>query len=62
MLRVYDKQLEQNKKLEKAEKPLITDSWVRWELELKEGCSVNAAELLIQGKSIHEPIETSGSL
>lgn len=54
MLRVYDKQLEQNKKLEKTGKPLIAHPWVRWELELKEERSVKASELLIQGKSINE--------
>jgi hypothetical protein len=54
MLRVYDKQLEQNKKLEKAGKPLIAHPWVRWELELKDERSVKAAELLIQGKNINE--------
>ncbi|MCC8024724.1 MAG: replication initiation factor domain-containing protein [Clostridium sp.] len=54
MLRVYDKQLEQNKKLEKTSKTLINYPWVRWELELKDERSQQAVEALIQGKSINE--------
>lgn len=34
MLRVYDKKCEQNKKLKTLGKPLLTDDWVRWELEM----------------------------
>lgn len=34
-LRVYDKQLEQNKKLTYSDSPLISTPWVRWEMECK---------------------------
>lgn len=54
MLRVYDKQLEQNKILGNTGKPLITSPWVRWELELKGERSQSAVDALIQGKSINE--------
>ena len=54
MLRVYDKQLEQNKKLEKLSEPLIDYPWVRWELELKAERAQQAVNALIDGMSINE--------
>ena len=54
MLRVYDKQLEQNKKLKKAGSPLIGHAWVRWELELKAERSQKAADALANGMGIND--------
>lgn len=48
MLRIYDKQAEQNKKLLSAEQPPIEHTWVRWELELKRERAQQVMELLIQ--------------
>lgn len=53
MLRVYDKQLEQNKKAEKEE-DMIREAWVRWELELKNDRANMAVDLLIQRKELGE--------
>ena len=55
MLRVYDKQLEQNKKAA-DETDLIQEPWVRWELELKNERANIAADLLIQRKELGEVI------
>lgn len=52
MLRVYDKQLEQNTKLEAAGKTTIEHEWVRWELELKDERARVAAEYFVAGLSI----------
>lgn len=54
MLRIYDKQLEQNKKLKKAGEPLLTSPWVRWELELKNERAIEVCNLFAQGKGINE--------
>lgn len=56
MLRVYDKQLEQNAKLEKKEEPLIETAWVRWELELKGSYAERAVRFLINGMQLGELI------
>lgn len=47
-LRVYDKMLEQNEKLKNNKQPLLTEPWVRWELELKDERAISAANLIIQ--------------
>lgn len=52
MLRVYDKKLEQNKKLKSQDKPLIDHDWVRWELECKDERANRVADLLIDGKNL----------
>lgn len=51
MLRVYDKQLEQNNKASDPDK-VITEKWIRWELELKDARANIAADFLIQRKQI----------
>lgn len=53
MLRIYDKQLEQNEKLLKNGEPLILRPWVRWELELKEERAQQAAKMLVSGLSLN---------
>lgn len=55
MLRIYDKQLEQNQKSEKEEDK-ITEPWVRWELELKNDRANIASDWLIQRKSLGEVV------
>lgn len=54
MLRVYDKQLEQNEKLLKSGEPPILQSWVRWELELKEERAQQASDLLVSGLCLND--------
>lgn len=54
MLRVYDKQLEQNEKLLKSSEPPILHPWVRWELELKEERAQQASDMLVSGLSLNE--------
>lgn len=52
MLRIYDKQLEQNEKhVPTGESPIETP-WVRWELELKKERAQQAVSLIIQGFGI----------
>lgn len=52
MLRIYDKQQEQNiKRLKSCDAPIETP-WVRWELEMKKERAQRAAELISQGMSI----------
>ncbi len=51
MLRVYDKQLEQNQKAE-SEDVMHPEAWVRWELELKNERANIAADLLVSGKDL----------
>lgn len=55
MLRLYDKQLEQNRRAEKEEDK-IPYPWVRWELELKSQRANIAADYLIQRMSLGEVI------
>lgn len=55
MLRLYDKQLEQNRRAEKEEDK-IPYPWVRWELELKNQRANIAADYLIQRMSLGEVI------
>lgn len=52
MLRVYDKQLEQNEKLLACGERPIEQTWVRWELELKGERAKAACNLIMQGVSI----------
>lgn len=52
MMRVYDKRLEQNKKLKSQDKPLIEYEWYRWELECKDERANRVADLLIDGKNL----------
>ena len=54
MLRIYDKQLEQNEKLLKSGESPILRPWVRWELELKDERAHQTADLLISGLSMNE--------
>lgn len=54
MLRVYDKQLEQNEKLLKCGGSPILRPWVRWELELKAERAQEAAKMLISGLSLND--------
>lgn len=51
MLRVYDKQLEQNGKRGDSEEPIMYE-WVRWELELKGERAQLAAKSMIDGISV----------
>jgi len=51
-LRVYDKQLEQNAKRKDGKEPLLTDPWVRWELELKDHRANRAARCLVDGMEL----------
>ncbi len=53
-LRIYDKQLEQNKKLISNGELPIMHPWIRWEIELKQERAEVAANLIIQGRSINE--------
>lgn len=46
-LRVYDKRLEQNRKLERARKPMISTPWTRWELECKDSRADAVARKLV---------------
>lgn len=55
MLRVYDKQLEQNQKAADPEST-IDDPWVRWEMELKNDRANIAADFLIQRKHVGQII------
>lgn len=55
MIRVYDKQLEQNQRAASLE-DLINDPWVRWEIELKNDRANIAADFLIQRKELGEII------
>ncbi len=55
MLRIYDKQLEQNKKAA-DEEDLIQDAWIRWELELKNERANIAVDKLIQKKELGDLI------
>lgn len=47
-LRVYDKQLERNKKLA-ASGVCVDNPWVRWELELKNDRAISVSKMLIAG-------------
>ena len=55
MLRVYDKQLQQNQKAATPE-DLINEPWIRWEIELKNDRANIAADFLIQRKELGEII------
>lgn len=52
MLRIYDKQAEQNAKRTKDGRPLIEDTWLRWELELKHSNAHQSAIALSHGKTV----------
>lgn len=52
MLRIYDKQAEQNKKRLSADMPPLEYTWVRWELELKRDRAQRVMELILQGADI----------
>lgn len=51
-MRVYDKKLEQNAKLEAKGEPLINYEWVRWELELKDDRANEVIDKLISQQNI----------
>lgn len=53
MLRVYDKQLQQNQKAATPE-DLINEPWIRWEIELKNDRANIAAGFLIDRKELGE--------
>ena len=52
MLRIYDKQLETMEKALACGTAPDTTPWVRWELELKKDRAVQAADLIISGKTV----------
>lgn len=52
MLRVYDKQAEQNSKLPEDSEDRIDFAWVRWELEAKKDYAHRIAEYLASGETI----------
>lgn len=54
MIRIYDKQLEQNEKLLKNNQPPILHPWIRWEIELKHERAEAASKLIVQGRSVNE--------
>lgn len=54
-LRVYDKQLEQNSKIENADNK-IKNKWVRWELELKQGRAQQFVAKLLSGLSLGDTV------
>lgn len=54
MLRIYDKQAEQNAKLARYGEPSIETPWLRWELELKHSNAHNSAVSLSNGKPVAE--------
>lgn len=56
MLRVYDKQLEQSKKLLASGEAPIMYPWVRWEMELKRERAQVAAKLISTGANLNEII------
>lgn len=53
-LRIYDKQLEQNKKNSNSEIPPIFYSWVRWELECKGERANSVADFILSGVNLGE--------
>lgn len=56
MLRVYDKQLEQSKKLLASGEAPIMYPWVRWEMELKRERAQVAVRLISSGANLNEII------
>lgn len=54
MFRIYDKQAEQNVKLERAGEPLIEHPWVRWEMEIKQERANKAARSLASGMPVSD--------
>lgn len=52
MLRVYDKQLEQNAKLVFSGQPPLAYTWVRWELEIKKERAQQFVSRLLSGSSL----------
>lgn len=56
MLRVYDKQLEQNKKRFASSEEPITHPWVRWEMELKRERAQAAARLIASNANLNEVV------
>lgn len=55
-LRVYDKQLEQNKKNVGSDIPVIIHPWVRWEMECKNKRANSVADLILSGHDLGEII------
>lgn len=54
MMRIYNKQLEQNKGKDINDENYIHDAWIRWELELHKDRANEVARLLLQQLSIGE--------
>ena len=52
MLRIYDKQLEQNEKLIASGSAPLEYTWVRWELEIKDKRAQKFVDLIAMGMSI----------
>lgn len=52
MLRIYDKQLEQNKKMKSVGRPVSDVPWVRWELEIKHDLADNAVDEIIRNRDV----------
>lgn len=55
MLRVYDKRLEQNRKIEQ-EQDKLQEPWVRWEFELKNERANIAADMLVKQMPLGEVV------
>ena len=53
-LRVYDKQLEQNKKNSNSDIPSVIFPWVRWEMECKNERANSIADLILSGLGLGE--------
>lgn len=53
MLRVYDKQLEQNSRRVDDSDSLVEYPWTRWELELKDDYASRAAKFLVDGELLN---------
>lgn len=54
MLRIYDKQAEQNLKLSRDGQPLIETPWIRWEMELKKERAHKACTALATGMTVQD--------
>ncbi len=52
LLRVYDKQAEQNSKLPEDSPERIGDAWIRWELEAKKDYAQRIVESLVGGEMV----------
>lgn len=51
-LRIYDKQAEQNQGKKEGSAGWISDSWTRWELEIKDDYANRSAEAFLDGETV----------